>query len=66
MLKSSKLKKANARSFRFRLGIAAFVLGVGLGYSITSDKISANQLVSLSERVKTVLFVKTTDTKNEG
>jgi hypothetical protein len=63
-MKTGKLKKTNSRSFR--LGVAAFVLGVGIGYSITDDKITADQLVSLGERVKTVLFVKTADTKKEG
>ena len=56
--KTRKIKKHS-----FRLGVASFVLGVGFGYSITGDKISADQLVSLGERVKTVLFVKTVDTK---
>lgn len=64
MLKTGKLKKTN--SYTVRLGIAAFVLGTGLGYFITGDKIAAEQFASLSERVKTVLFVKAADTKKEG
>lgn len=64
MLKSGKLKKTSSRSFR--LGVAAFVLGVGLGYSITDDKTPAEQIAALGERVRIVLFVKTADTKKEG
>jgi|GEM_PF-4909292 len=64
MLNRGKLKKTSSLSFR--LGVAAFVLGVGFGYSITDDKITADQLVSLGEKVKTVLFVKTADSKKEG
>ncbi|HEX8267035.1 MAG TPA: hypothetical protein VF596_16655 [Pyrinomonadaceae bacterium] len=64
MLKSGKLKKTSSLSFR--LGVAAFILGVGFGYSITDDKITADRLVSLGERVKTVLFAKAADTEKEG
>ncbi|MDQ4123309.1 MAG: hypothetical protein M3209_17885 [Acidobacteriota bacterium] len=64
MLKTGKLRKTNLRSFR--LGVAAFVLGVGFGYSITDDKITTEQLVAIGKRVKTVLFVKTENLKKEG
>lgn len=64
MLKSGKLKKTSSRSFR--LGVAAFVLGIGFGYSITDDRTPAEQIVALGERVKTVLFVKTADAEKEG
>ncbi len=66
MLKSGKLKKINAGSFRFRLGVAAFVLGIGLGYSITDDKSPTEQLTALSARVKNILFVKTADPRKDG
>ena len=64
MLKSGKLKKTSSLSFR--LGVAAFVLGVGLGYSITDDKSPAEQIAGLSERVKNVLFVKKADPQKVG
>jgi uncharacterized membrane protein len=64
MLRSVKLIKINSRSFR--LGIAAFVLGVGFGYSITDQKITAEQIAALSAHVKNVLFVKKADPQKEG
>ena len=63
-MKTGKLKKTNSRSFR--LGVAAFVLGIGFGYSITDDRTPAEQIVALGERVKTVLFVKAADAEKEG
>ena len=64
MLRSGKLIKINSRSFR--LGVAAFVLGVGLGYSITDDKSPTEQIAALSAHVKNVLFVKKADPQKEG
>lgn len=66
MFKSGKLKKTSARSFQIRLGVAAFVLGTGLGYSITNDKSPTEQIAALSAHVKNVLFVKKADPKKEG
>ncbi|HYP50638.1 MAG TPA: hypothetical protein VEQ34_06825 [Pyrinomonadaceae bacterium] len=63
-MKTGKLKKTNSSSFR--LGVAAFVLGIGCGYSISDDRTPAVQIVALGERVKTVLFVKTADAEKEG
>lgn len=64
MSKAGKLKKTNPRLFR--LGVAAFVLGAGLGYSITDDKLTADQLVAFGEKVKTVLFVKNANSQKQG
>ncbi|HEX8567880.1 MAG TPA: hypothetical protein VF648_19730 [Pyrinomonadaceae bacterium] len=64
MLKSGKLKKTSSLSFR--LGVAAFILGVGLGYSITDDKSPTEQIAALSAHVKNVLLLKKADSKKEG
>jgi hypothetical protein len=66
MDKLGKTRKINNRSFRFRLGVAAFVLGTGFGYVLTGNDLSAAQMVSLTQRVKTALFVNHQTAKKDG
>jgi hypothetical protein len=66
MYKFGKTRISNKHSLRFRIGVAAFLIGTGIGYIFTDDNLAAAQVISLSERVKTVLFIGNQPVEKDG
>ncbi|HEX8196020.1 MAG TPA: hypothetical protein VF571_07525 [Pyrinomonadaceae bacterium] len=66
MYKFGKTRISNKHSLRFRIGVAAFLIGTGIGYIFTDDNLAVAQVISLSEQVKTVLFIRNQPVEKDG
>jgi hypothetical protein len=66
MYKFGKTRTSNKHSLRFRIGVAAFALGTGIGYIFTDGNLTAAHVISLSEQVKTVLFIRNQPVRKDG